>query len=196
MDYGFKLDPGENIVRVVRRSIFDVLPTLLIAGLLAVVAAAFAYILGRFPAATPFPPGLMLLLILVMVLIAVIIFVVALFVYRHNLLIFTNIHIVQVEQLALFQRRVSQINLRQIEDVSGVKQGFLQTVFNFGEIQIQSAGEQEKFIFRNAPDPQALADEALEKHEEAMRSLAAGEGSAGAQRLVPESPSPPEPHSP
>ncbi|HVQ43992.1 MAG TPA: PH domain-containing protein [Candidatus Saccharimonadia bacterium] len=171
MDYGFTLDAGEEVIRVIRRSIFDILPTILVSVVLALAAAALAYLLGRYPAATPFPPQLMLLLVLIMAIIAVIIFLIAVDVYRHNLLIFTNVHIVQVEQLALFQRRVSQLNLRRIEDVTGMHQGFLQSIFDFGEVQIQSAGEQEKFIFKNAPHPQQLADEALEKHEQSMRAV-------------------------
>jgi uncharacterized membrane protein YdbT with pleckstrin-like domain len=174
MQYGFKLDPGEEIQKIIHRHIFDVLPSLFFALVLALAAGGMSYILGRFPSAAPFPPQLMLILIMLMALIAVVIFLVAIYVYGHNLLIFTNMHIVQIEQLALFQRRVSQLNLRRIEDVTGVRQGFLQTLFDYGEVQIQSAGEQEKFIFRNAPHPQELADEALQKHELSLRQAGAG----------------------
>lgn len=178
MNYGFELDPGETITRVIHRHIFDVLPTLLIAGLLALVAAALGFILGRSPNATPFPPMLMAALIAVMLILAGVIFLVGLFVYNRNVLVFTNVHLVQVEQLALFQRRVSQLSFVRVEDVTGRRDGFLQTVFNYGDVQVQSAGEQEKFIFRNAPDPERLADEALQIHEDCLRAQQGGVGPA------------------
>jgi len=51
--------------------------------------------------------------------------------------------------------------------------GIVQTLFNFGDVQVQSAGEQEKFIFKNAPNPELLADEVLQIHEESMRANSA-----------------------
>jgi hypothetical protein len=42
-------------------------------------------------------------------------------------------------------------------------------MFNFGDVQVQSAGEQEKFIFHFAPRPEELADEALQIHEQCVR---------------------------
>src|SRR4051812_5168545 len=110
MDYGFELDPGETIIRVVRRHIFDLIPTLLLAGLLAAVAAFLAYILGAQPQSVPFPPLVMTALIATMLVIAAVIVLVGVHVYRANVLVFTNFHLVQVEQLALFQKRVSQLN--------------------------------------------------------------------------------------
>jgi hypothetical protein len=43
-----------------------------------------------------------------------------------------------------------------------------QTLFNYGSVEIQSAGEQEKFIFSYAPDPQDIADDVLEIHEKCL----------------------------
>jgi hypothetical protein len=172
MDYGFTLDPGETITKIIHRHIFDVLPTLLLAGLLAVVALAFAYIMGRSPQQVPFPPFVTLALIVAMLVLAVVIFLVGLYVYRRNVLIFTNVHVIQVEVLALFQRRVSQLGFVEIEDVSGIRVGIIQTLFDYGDVQIQSAGRQEKFIFKNAPHPEALADEALQTHEQCVRDAA------------------------
>lgn len=173
MDYGFVLDPGETIERVVRRSIFDVLPMILLSLVLATSSAGLAFLLGRFPDSTPFPPWLTATLIITMLVIAAVIFLVSLYVYQHNLLIFTNTHLVMVEQLALFQRRVSQLDFTKVEDVTGRKTGFLQTIFNYGNVEIQSAAEREKFIFKNAPNPTVVADEALQIHQECLRRAAA-----------------------
>ena len=174
MDYGFSLDPGETITRVVHRHILDVIPTLLLSLLLALGAAGLAYFMGRYQQSIPFPPLLTAALISIMLVISVIIFVVSLYVYRRNVLVFTNIHLIQVEQLALFQRRVSQLSFLRVEDVTGRREGLLQTIFNYGDVQVQSAGEQEKFIFKNAPNPELLADQALQIHEQYMLRQANG----------------------
>lgn len=168
-DYGLHLDPDEKIINTFHRSVFDVLPTLLLAVLLWLAAVGLAFLLGRFPDNTPFPPQLMVILIVTMMIIAAVIFLVALNVYRGNVLIFTNEHLFQVERLALFQRRVSQLSFKRVEDVTGRRVGFLQSTFNYGDVQVQSAGEQEKFIFKNISNPEYVADLALQIHEECLR---------------------------
>jgi hypothetical protein len=185
MDYGFTLDPGESIIRIVHRSIFDLLPTLFLALILATVAGGLVYIQIKFPNSSPFPPALLAGIVAIMLLIAAIIVVVGLYVFERNVLIFTNTHLIIIEQLALFQNRVSQLNFEKVEDVTGRKTGFLQAVFNYGNVEIQSASEQEKFIFKNAPDPQGVADEALQHHEECMRLLQTNSGLAPNTASVP-----------
>ena len=171
MDFGFQLDPGETIQRIIHRHIFDLLPSVLASFALVAVSALIAFVMGRFPDRIPFPPTIALLLAVLLLVIAAIILLIGVFIFRRNVLIFTNVHLVQVEQLALFQRRVSQLSFLRVEDVTGRRVGFLETVFNYGEFQVQSAGEQEKFIFRNAPDPERLADDALAIHEECARRI-------------------------
>jgi len=173
MDYGFQLDPGETIIRVVHRHIFDLIPTIAVAAILALAAVGVAYITGRFSANIPLPPIVTLLIVVTMIGLSGIIVLVGVYVYRRNVLVFTNVHCVQVEQLALFQRRVSQLSFLRVEDVTGRRVGIVQTLFNFGDVQVQSAGEQEKFIFKNAPNPELLADEVLQIHEESMRANSA-----------------------
>jgi uncharacterized membrane protein YdbT with pleckstrin-like domain len=169
--YGFDLDPGEEISRIIHRSIFDFLPTLIFASITLIVGIALIYLAARFAGTFAFPRGLVLVLGALLVALGVIIFLVGYIVFRRNVMIFTTAHLVEVEQNSLFSHRVSQISFARVQDASGVKVGFLQTIFNFGNVEIQSAGAEEKFIFRNAPDPQGIADEALEIHERCLREL-------------------------
>jgi uncharacterized membrane protein YdbT with pleckstrin-like domain len=100
---------------------------------------------------------------------AALVLIISWFVYRHNVLIFTNVHLIYVEQIGIFGRRVSQLNFRNVEDVTGNKAGILHTIFNYGDVTVQSAGEQEKFIFTNCPNPELVADDALQQHEICLR---------------------------
>ena len=173
--YGFNLDPGEQITRVIHRSIFDFLPSLLFSIIVFLAALALVYADARFAGSFPFPPVMAFALVSLLIVIALLIFFVGFYIFRHNLLIFTNAHLIQIDVNSLFSHRVSQVAFARVQDVSGTRTGVLQTIFNFGNVEIQSAGEEEKFIFRNAPDPQGIADEALEIHEEALRRTHASE---------------------
>lgn len=175
MNYGFTLDPGETVTRVIHRHPLDFLPSIIMSGTLALAAAALAYVAARFPENIPFPPVIVLALVTILTIISGLIFLIGYIIFRGNILVFTNIHLVQVERLALFQRRVSQLSFLRVEDVTGRKTGILQTIFDYGNVEVQSAGEQEKFIFRNAPHPELLADEALQIHEQCMLEHRAGE---------------------
>jgi hypothetical protein len=169
MQYGFNPDPGETIQKIVHRHPFALFPTLAFTALLVATAAGLSYLVARFPDVTPFPPIVMMSLVFVLLAVAALIFLVGYFIFRNNILIFTNVHLVQVEMMTIFHRRVSQLSFMRVEDVTGRRSGFAQTIFNFGDVQVQSAGEQEKFIFHYAPNPEGLADEALEIHEQCVR---------------------------
>lgn len=65
----------------------------------------------------------------------------------------TNDRIVNIEQQGLFARTISELDLFQIQDVTSEVKGILPTMFNFGNVYIQTAGQKERFVFRQIPDP-------------------------------------------
>jgi membrane protein YdbS with pleckstrin-like domain len=167
--YGFDLDPGEEITRIIHRHVLTLFPAFLgIVGLV-ITAVLLAFAEGRFPDTIPFPRVMVFALIIIFLVLAALIFLISIFVYERNVLIFTNVHLIQAEQYGLFNHRVSQISFVRVQDVTGSRNGFFQTIFNFGNVEIQSAGEEEKFIFRGAPNPQDIADDVLEIHEKCLR---------------------------
>lgn len=170
---GVSLDAGETVRRLVYQHPFALLPAIFGAIGLEMFSLLIGYAMGNFPETIPFPPNVLLSLMLITSLLAVTILLVSYYVYRHNVLIFTNVHLIYVHQVGLFGRRVSQLNFRNVEDVSGHKKGILQTLFNYGDVMIQSAGEVEKFIFEKAPNPSEVADDALLRHELCLRNDAA-----------------------
>jgi uncharacterized membrane protein YdbT with pleckstrin-like domain len=87
--------------------------------------------------------------------------------------VFTNLHLIEVEQVGLFGNTVSQVSFSRVQDVTGNKAGFFPTIFNYGDVEIQSAGEQEKFVFHYASHPDQVADDALKWHDDCMKSQAA-----------------------
>ncbi|MEI6627053.1 MAG: PH domain-containing protein [bacterium] len=69
----------------------------------------------------------------------------------------TNMKIINREQKGLFNRVVSQVDLAKIQDVTVEQKGFFVTILNYGNVYIQSAGEEERFSFEQVPNPAYIA---------------------------------------
>jgi hypothetical protein len=76
--------------------------------------------------------------------------------YYLNVQIITNMRIVDVNQEGLFSHVVSELNVDKIEDVTSQVNGLFGTIFNYGNVIIQTAGKEEHFDFRNVPNPSAI----------------------------------------
>ena len=70
----------------------------------------------------------------------------------------TEKHIIDMEQKSLFSRSISKQEIDRIQDVTAEIKGFFPTLFNYGDVFIQSAGEQERFIFSKVADPYRVVD--------------------------------------
>ena len=70
--------------------------------------------------------------------------------------IITNERILNNEQDGLFKRTESELNLVSIQDVTAETHGILQTIFTFGNVRIQTAGEKERFNFKNVDNPEKI----------------------------------------
>jgi hypothetical protein len=73
--------------------------------------------------------------------------------YYLDIWIVTDERVVNVEQRGLFSRHVSELTFLQIQDISTEVNGFIPTVLNYGNVHIQTAAEQSKFVFRAVPNP-------------------------------------------
>jgi len=101
----------------------------------------------------------------VSVLVALILMV-ATVVYWQNEWIVTDDSVTQINQISLFTREVSQVPMGSLEDVSVDQHGIIQTMFNFGTLKLESAGEKSKFQFAYCPRPNYYARQILTAHEE------------------------------
>lgn len=70
----------------------------------------------------------------------------------------TDAHIVDIQQNSLFNRNIAKQELSRIQDVEAEIKGVLPTLFNYGNILIQSAGTTERITFTKVPNPHAIAD--------------------------------------
>ena len=88
-------------------------------------------------------------------------------------MIVTDRSLIQVLQKGLFNRKVSRLSMANVEDVSAEKKGIFAMIFNFGTLNIQTAGEIDNFIFPLCPDPDEYAGlvlDARQAYAQSMRS--------------------------
>ena len=75
------------------------------------------------------------------------------YIYRQNKLIITDRNVTQISQRGLFSRQVSELSMASVEDVSSEQRGFFATIFGYGTVKIETAGEQNNFHFTYCPRP-------------------------------------------
>lgn len=73
--------------------------------------------------------------------------------YYLDLWIVTNDRIMNIEQHGLFGRTVSELDLSNIQDVTSEIKGIFATIFNYGEVHIQTAAEEKRFVFEQISNP-------------------------------------------
>lgn len=87
--------------------------------------------------------------------------------YYYNVCIITDRFIIDINQQGIFNRFITEINLISVQDVSANIKGFLPTVFGYGDVIAETAGENTKsYILENVPNPVELANRILTLHHE------------------------------
>lgn len=92
--------------------------------------------------------------------------------YYLDIWIVTNERLLNIEQEGLFSRVISETNISKVQDVTSEVHGKLQTFLDFGEVHIQSAGEQKRFVFEEVPHPREIAQEIIRLHDLASQNPA------------------------
>jgi membrane protein YdbS with pleckstrin-like domain len=76
--------------------------------------------------------------------------------YRHDIWLITNQRLIDSLRRHWFHRALSSADLIDIQDVSMLRTGFLQTALDFGDLNVQTASEQQRFVLAKIPDPAAV----------------------------------------
>lgn len=71
--------------------------------------------------------------------------------YYYNILIVTDERLVEIRQDGLFNRNINELSFERVQDVSCHTKGFWSTLFNAGNIEIQTSGAQANFRIVNVP---------------------------------------------
>jgi hypothetical protein len=67
--------------------------------------------------------------------------------------IVTDERIINIEQKGFFVRKISELKLTKIQDVTSEIIGVIPTLLDYGNIYVQTAAEKERFTFLQIPNP-------------------------------------------
>lgn len=74
-----------------------------------------------------------------------------------NVYIVTDERVIDTDFYSLIYKHVSETKIDRIEDVTYIQGGFIQSMFNYGIVKIQTAGEIPELAFENVPQPAKIA---------------------------------------
>jgi hypothetical protein len=78
--------------------------------------------------------------------------------YILNVIIITDERIIDNHQLGFFDRKVSELHIHKVQDVSVHTRGIIETLLHFGDLMVQTAAEEREFIFKDLPHPDEIKD--------------------------------------
>lgn len=163
----FELEPGEHVVKQVRKHWFLFVAELLPYAILAVIPFALPKFLVLAPPLAPYAAifdyhsstnvlthallGVWLLLIWTIAW-------GAFTRYFLNAWVLTNQRITTIKQRRFFYREVSSLLLPRVQDVTTNVTGVLSSLLGIGDIKVQSAGAEIEFTMRGIPRPEQMRD--------------------------------------
>lgn len=81
--------------------------------------------------------------------------------YTLNTVIVTNKRIIDRDQNSFFDRKVSELHIYRIQDVTFSIRGILPTLLKYGDITVQTAAVDKEFVFHEMPNPEFVKSEIM-----------------------------------
>lgn len=147
-------DPEEEILVILRRHFITNLSWFFIG----VVLLFSPAVLGYFPLLSSFPWKYRIVFIIVWYLVLLIYIFEKFLSWFFNMTIITDERIVDIDFINLTTKRVSDCELDKIQDVSFTNSGAIGTIFNYGNVTVQTAAEVTRFVFEDVPRPAKVAE--------------------------------------
>lgn len=154
----------ETIIVKSRRSIFSILPVIIVLVILLILPVVLILIAIQLHVPISQSPNINILLLSASCYYEIYLLVATSEVVSnyYDLLLVTESHVVIIEQSGIFSRKILQFNLGQIEDINASVSGFIPTLCGFGTIVIQTAGTKELTVVHGMPNPQKIASKIME----------------------------------
>lgn len=106
-----------------------------------------------------------ILICFLLVILSTVLTAIAAYLYRTNVILVTSEKLAQVLNPALFNRKISQLSIGDLQDVSVHQRGIFPHMLNYGTLVIETAGEQQNYTFTYAPEPYQCAKAIVGAHE-------------------------------
>lgn len=105
--------------------------------------------------------------------------------YHLDVWVLTDQRIINIEQQGLFDRTISELNLSKVQDVTSEVHGHIQTIFDFGNVYIQTAAEQQRFAFLQVSNPEEVARLVVRANDAAVKRESLYAVEAGHKQATP-----------
>ena len=153
--------PGEKALKIMRKDFIVFFIKVLFFISLVALSAAFGFIMMFLFPLLIYQPMFYAIIVLSISAYSLFIWLFFFFIfidYYLNVYIITSERIIDIRQLGFFSRTISEQRLYRIQDVTSEVKGVLPTIFKYGNIYIQTAGEVERFFFEQIPNPDQIRD--------------------------------------
>lgn len=96
--------------------------------------------------------------------------------FYYDIYIICTDAIVDIRQQGFFGRKTSQLAIVRVQDVSSEIKGILPTLFGYGDVLVETAGEQtQNFLLEGIANPQEVSNQILELHAKFIGDQGGGE---------------------
>ncbi len=86
-------------------------------------------------------------------------------IYQSNVIYVTTDKLAQVLYKNIIDRKISQLSIGDVQDVTVSQTGIFSRIFNFGTLVVETAGEQQNYHFTYVPNPYESAKAIVSAHE-------------------------------
>lgn len=100
---------------------------------------------------------------------ALIITAISAYLYQSNVIFVTSEKIAQVLYKNILDRKISQLSIGDVQDVTVTQKGLFARIFHYGTLVIETAGEQQNYTFSFVPNPYQSARGIVSAHEENLK---------------------------
>jgi len=157
----------EDIILLIRRHYMALLPVIAVSTLVYIVGFIAVFVL---PAVAPalvsgYTYHIYVLIVSILFLFNTIYLFNNWVLHYLHVAILTSEHFVEINQTGLFARKISEMALEKVQDVTASQKGLVHTMFNLGEVEVQTAGEAPNFVIQFVPDPNGVSQKIMETEE-------------------------------
>lgn len=153
-------EPGENVILIIRQHLYTVTVPLIVIFIAALLPLFTRTALASFLAREGWGNAFLFIASVWYALLWLFAFY-FLTIYALNTVIVTDHRIIENEQLGFFDRKVAELHLYRVQDVSVHVNGFLETFMSFGDVMVQSAASEREFLFKRVPHPEEIKDKIM-----------------------------------
>lgn len=169
-----EFDPDEVLLAEIRKhpfGLFVILVTgmfIAIAIFAAVAALASSSFLGDIGLSSSVRPVIVLIGFLISIFVIIISLVNA-HLYHNNVVYVTNEKLAQILHITLFNRKISQLSIGDVQDVTVSQNGFVPNLVGYGTLVVETAGEQQNYTFTFVPKPYETSKIIINAHESSIK---------------------------